>query len=41
MTTLLIFLAVVIIAYYSGKRKGLQLGREEGSRYIIEVKRKK
>ena len=40
MTTLLICLAAVLIAYFSGKKKGLELGRKEGSQYVIEIKRK-
>lgn len=40
MTTLLICLAAVIIAYYSGKKKGLELGRQGGNRYVVEIKRK-
>jgi len=40
MTTLLICLAAVLIAYFSGKKKGLELGRKEASQYVIEIRKK-
>lgn len=38
--TLIICLIAVLIAYFAGKKKGLELGRKEGSQYIIEIKKK-
>lgn len=40
METLIICLIAVLIAYFAGKKKGLELGRKEGSQYIIEIKKK-
>jgi hypothetical protein len=40
MTTLTICFVAVLIAYFAGKKKGLELGRKEGSQFVIEVKKK-
>ncbi|WP_272922144.1 hypothetical protein [Streptomyces sp. SID5770] len=40
MTTLLICFAAVVIAYFSGKKKGIEIGAKEASQYIIEIKKK-
>ncbi|WP_328496771.1 hypothetical protein OHS59_31735 [Streptomyces sp. NBC_00414] len=40
METLLICFIAVLIAYFAGKKKGLEIGRNEAQEYVIEVRKK-